>query len=794
MAASFDTQRICMRLRNVRLGKLLHRFEAPMLPEGEVQTLRWLISMRYRIGLLLLLVLAISTSTELIAVGPIVGLYTVNIAYLFITWVYSFMLRGEKGSRHTNLIRQLQMPEKIILCTLAIYFFGGVLTPLFILYPLAVLESIILMNPTGVYRTGALAIGSYCGLALLEAYEVLPRFGGSFGQYYASEFATPTTYALYTLIVSSILMLTTYLANRVSQLIHQRNARIDSQLQDLRSLYDIANGLGNIMDEDSLLQYLATTLKSLQKASICLVGIVNRDGKVELKAGAGAPPGMMRKLRDVSASMPTLATLFERGEPLVIEDVRRYPDVETLLLSSATKSLYVYPIKAESKILGAISLSFDVQKPMTPEYHELMTAIASQAGLAVERARLVCNAQRMANEMSSLYDVGLQTGSTLSRDEIVKRTAGNIEKLLNPDAYYIALYDQENEMISFEMFKEQDNVMPKMRASMENGGLTAHIIQTGQSLLIQDWLTYGDTYNLIAKKTGVEMLSYLGVPMVAEERVVGVISVQCVEPMAFDSHDERLLMALAAQTAMALENAKLHQFAQNQAQFDSLTKVYNHGCFVDLVRKAVVESDSDDSQVALIMLDIDHFKKYNDTYGHVAGDNVLRMVANALKSSVRDTDYVGRWGGEEFGVLLTGVGLTEAKKVARLIRRAVSELYPVDGHGQLIPNPTISQGISSYPFPSATANSLIEQADAALYHAKAHGRNQLVSYEASNSMKEATVTTGHLTISELSRDRMDGMVTITDSLSPKEAALITTDNLMGQSSLPEGLTTTSRLR
>ncbi len=543
-----------------------------------------------------------------------------------------------------------------------------------------------------------------------------------------------------------------------------------------------------------MLQYLAATLKSLQKASICLVGIVNRDGKVEIKASAGIPPGMLRKLRDVSASMPGLATIFERGEPLVIEDVRRYPGVETLSLSPATKSAYVYPIKTEAKVLGAISLSFDVQKPMTPEYHELMTAIASQAGLAVERARLVCNAQRMANEMSPLYDVGLQTGSTLSRDEIVKRTAGNIEKLLNPDAYYIALYDQENEMISFEMFKEQDHVMPKMRASMENGGLTGHIIQTGESLLIQDWLTYGDTYNLIAKKTGVEMLSYLGVPMVTEERVVGVISVQCVEPMAFDSHDERLLMALAAQTAMALENAKLHQFAQNQAQFDSLTKVYNHGCFVDLVRKAVVELDSDDSQVALIMLDIDHFKKYNDTYGHVAGDNVLRMVANALKSSVRDTDYVGRWGGEEFGVLLTGVGLTEAKKVARLIRRAVSELYPVDGHGQLIPNPTISQGISSYPFPSATASSLIEQADAALYHAKAHGRNQLVSYEASNSMKEATITTGHLTVSELSRDRMDGMVTITDSLSPKEAALITTDNLMGQSSIQEGLTTTSRLR
>ncbi|HYP39483.1 MAG TPA: diguanylate cyclase, partial [Chloroflexia bacterium] len=92
---------------------------------------------------------------------------------------------------------------------------------------------------------------------------------------------------------------------------------------------------------------------------------------------------------------------------------------------------------------------------------------------------------------------------------------------------------------------------------------------------------------------------------------------------------------------------------------------------------------------------------------------------------------------------LQGVGITEAKRVSRLIRRAVAELYPVDGHGQLIPNPTVSQGISSYPHPSPTASDLIEQADAALYQAKRRGRNQLIVYEASG-MKEATTTTGHL--------------------------------------------------
>ena len=776
--------------RRRQLDTLVRVFMAPSLPEGNVETLRWLISMRYKIGLLLLLIQAICNMIDSSAPVSSLGLFIVNVAYLVATAVYGALLKGENGERRSNVVRQVQMFEKIFLCTLAVYFFGGVLTPLFILYPLLVLESIILMNPAGVYRTGALAISFYSMLALLEFYKLVPKITGFIGQPFSTRAANTITYALYTLIVSSIIMLTTYMANRVAHLISQRNEKIDSQIQDLRALYDISNGLGNIMDEDAVLRYLATTLKSQQKASICLVGVVNREGHVEIKASVGVNPELLTKLRDVSAFNPGLAAVFQRGEPILIEDTRQYPEVLTLSLSPATRSAYVYPIKVESKVLGAVSLSYDVLKPMTPGYHELMTVIASQAGLAVERARLVNNAQRSATEMSALYDVGLQTGSTLSKDEIIKRTAGNIERLLNPDAYYIALHDAENEMISFEIFSEHGNVMPKMRASMESGGLTGRIIQTQTPLLIQDWLAHGDTYNAIAKKTGVDMLSYLGVPMLSEERVVGVISVQCVAPMAFDSHDERLLLALAAQTAMALENAKLHQFAQDQAQYDSLTKVYNHGRFVDLVRQAVVDSDGDDSQVALIMLDIDHFKLYNDTYGHVAGDNVLRMVANALKSSVRETDSVGRWGGEEFCVLLTGAGVTEAKKVARLIRRAVSELYPVDGQGHLIPNPTVSQGITSYPFPSATAHSLIEEADAALYHAKEHGRNQLVVYEATDSMKEATVTTGHLARLMQAREALEGM--LADSTGPPTAPTgrrITTDSLAGKLPTSESITT-----
>jgi diguanylate cyclase (GGDEF)-like protein len=160
------------------------------------------------------------------------------------------------------------------------------------------------------------------------------------------------------------------------------------------------------------------------------------------------------------------------------------------------------------------------------------------------------------------------------------------------------------------------------------------------------------------------------------------------------------------------------------------------------VRRAVSAAAKDGSQVSLIMIDVDYFKMYNDTYGHVSGDNVLKLLATTLKSKVKSTDSVGRWGGEEFGVLLPATGPEDAQKIARRFRRVLSHLSTVDSQGNAISSPTISQGISCYPFPSTCASELIEHADAALYYAKEQGRDQLGICETANQLTLARITSG----------------------------------------------------
>lgn len=789
-----------MAIQTMKLGKLARLYKTLNKSEGELDTLRWFIGMRYKVGFGLLAVLLMSYTIGLGPAVSVINLIAATLVYLAGTGIYDFALRNNPSQRLATFIRNLQIPEHMLLCTVAVYLNGGVLTPMVLVYPVSIVQAIILTDPRGVYRTGAFSILMYCGLSLLEAYHIIPYIGGYWAGGNFHETATAATYALYITIVSSLLMTTAYMGNRVARVIYQRNLQIQSQLQDLRTLYDIANGLGNILEEDAMLRYLANTLKTLQNASSCVIGMVDKEGYIAVKASSGVPPGTLSRLAKVSVDTPALAPIFEKGEPIVIEDIDKQPEYRQLLVNAGTKCAYLFPIKCDGKVVGSISLAFEDITHINEEYGSLLTTIAVQAGVALQRAHLFTSTQQLAREMSVLYDVGLYTGSTLSRDEVIKRTSDTIEKLMNPDAYYLALYDPETNMLSFETFVECGQQMPKMRVALNKGGLTGRIIESSKPLLVQDWLTDGQQYNGVANKTGTDMLSYLGVPMIAEDKVVGVISVQSEQPRAFDLHHERMLVALAAQTAMALENARLHQLAQDQAKYDSLTKAYNHGMFVELVRKAVDNSDCDDGCVALIMLDIDHFKKYNDTYGHVAGDNVLRMVANAIKSSVRETDFVGRWGGEEFCVLLPGAGVQEAKKVARYIRRAIAELYPVDGHGHLIPNPTVSQGISSYPYPSAGPNQIIEDADEALYQAKRRGRNQLIVYEAKGVLREATTTTGHLSVKILNRN--PNTITtgnLANDNNSRRAHTITTGNLLASSGMaPDAeavttITTTSRL-
>ncbi len=159
------------------------------------------------------------------------------------------------------------------------------------------------------------------------------------------------------------------------------------------------------------------------------------------------------------------------------------------------------------------------------------------------------------------------------------------------------------------------------------------------------------------------------------------------------------------------------------AEFDSLTGLYNRRAILGWLDRQIKHGRRYDEEFSLLMLDIDHFKKVNDRYGHLIGDDVLQELATLVRREIRDTDIAGRYGGEEFIIILPRAGLASALNVAERIRRAIEAEEMKDSRGNVF-HITVSQGLSCYR-PGEDVYSLISRADAALYKAKESGRNRV---------------------------------------------------------------------
>jgi diguanylate cyclase (GGDEF)-like protein len=164
---------------------------------------------------------------------------------------------------------------------------------------------------------------------------------------------------------------------------------------------------------------------------------------------------------------------------------------------------------------------------------------------------------------------------------------------------------------------------------------------------------------------------------------------------------------------------------KSMAERDGLTDLYNHRHFRESLDREIARADRDKNPLSLIIIDLDYFKNYNDSNGHLAGDKLLHQCGQILKDSVRGSDLVARYGGEEFVLILPNADGDNASQLAERIREQISE-FPFQGReSQPTGMLTASLGVATYPHDGATANDLIDSADQALYKAKEAGRNKV---------------------------------------------------------------------
>jgi diguanylate cyclase (GGDEF)-like protein len=218
---------------------------------------------------------------------------------------------------------------------------------------------------------------------------------------------------------------------------------------------------------------------------------------------------------------------------------------------------------------------------------------------------------------------------------------------------------------------------------------------------------------------------YVCQPLVAQNHLMGLLYREAYGP-AFAEGADQLATMLAEQVSLALANLDLREQLRSQAIRDQLTGLYNRRFLEDALTRETGRAARSGEPVAVAILDVDHFKRVNDTYGHEAGDAVLRELGQALLKTIRKTDIVGRFGGEEFLMLLPGATVEVAQARALAVLEAVRAMEVVIPNGAPLNRITASIGVAAMPLHVARGDALVAAADAALYQAKGQGRNRVV--------------------------------------------------------------------
>jgi diguanylate cyclase (GGDEF)-like protein/PAS domain S-box-containing protein len=337
---------------------------------------------------------------------------------------------------------------------------------------------------------------------------------------------------------------------------------------------------------------------------------------------------------------------------------------------------------------------------------------------ARKRAEISERDQRALAE--ALRDTAAALSGTLSLHEVLERVLHNVGKVVPHDAVNIMLVEEGvarierchgyGERQAVEMAKRwvvaEDPWMEKMARTESSLILTDTHAEPGWPA---DWIQ-----------------SYAAAPIIIKGRLVGFINLIGLRPGFFHAGQENRLRAFADQAAIAIENARLYAEVERLATLDDVTGIYNRRRLFELGQREFERARRYGPPLSAILLDIDHFKKVNDSYGHSAGDRVLAGIASAINANVREVDLFGRYGGEEFVVLLPQSDIGAAVEAAERLRALIEALTIDTERGAL--RVTISLGVAQLEPGIPSLATLIDRADQAMYAAKQAGRNRVEVY------------------------------------------------------------------
>ncbi len=463
--------------------------------------------------------------------------------------------------------------------------------------------------------------------------------------------------------------------------------RTDKEASRRDALFLAAKRLYDQFDVTSVLSEMLSSLEQLYPNSIAQLYLsqdhVNGDSRV-------------KPLVFKNAAHDLVAKSFLEGK-LVTEQDR-----------DGTKRLAV-PMTGKQAAYGVLCLTVNASSWDDADLPAFVL-LADTAGTAFENAKLYEQSNLLINELRLINELTKRLNQSLKLKEIFKFASSELLSVF--DADYCCVLQLNKEKNQFVVMASNIPAMSSEHFSPEYG-FCGIVHRTKEPLIISDYWHTRVVNSKLMDNTGARSL--IATPILVDSEVVGVIMVAHKSANFFSYDNYKLLQVMSTHIGLAITNASLHAEVRRMVITDNLTGLHAR----HYLNEQIQSRQRKDPLGALILVDIDHFKQINDTFGHQVGDQILVQVSSIIRSSIRQGDIAARWGGEELAVYLPGIRSEQAYRIAERIRTHVeAETQPVV---------TVSCGVSEWTFENEkiSVESLFYRADMALYEAKNNGRNRI---------------------------------------------------------------------
>jgi diguanylate cyclase (GGDEF)-like protein len=476
-------------------------------------------------------------------------------------------------------------------------------------------------------------------------------------------------------------------------------------------LYDAGQAVLSTFDLDEVLQrILGIAHDYFHLRNVAIMLLDRQSQELYVRSQIGWDEGQDKIRLHVGQGITGAAAL--KKQPVYAPDVTK--DARYFCSAKSTCSELAIPLMLRDEVVGVLDCQSDRIHPFDNETIDLLTLFSNQASIALQNARLYSLEQQRARQLQAINAIAQQTTAVLDLEELLRRVCELIQ-----DAFRVS-------HVSLFLREENDLVL---RA--HHGTLTPRIPQGGRfAATAEPWASIlsgnrtameSDISATTSSKFFAESASRMRIPLVSFGQTLGILALDSSQPDAFRDGDLQSLESVADICATAIQNAHYVERVKQLAYLDGLTGIFNRRFFELRILEEIERARRYGTGMAVVMADIDQFKRLNDEFGHVLGDEVLRQVSSLFHQQVRKIDVVCRYGGEEFAILLTQTSAEHAINIAEKLRKIVAS-WQFPGVPRTV---TISAGAASFPDQGTTRDELVKAADSALYAAKQAGRNRV---------------------------------------------------------------------